>query len=184
MNRYRVAGGVCRLSPSTMVGLLEDQFKSRAHKLELVERIEPEEGKKGKVRIVARVCDQVEFKVGEIIRLGELDKHLATLLQPLDPPVGEADKIAAGIAASRGGNPKLPARSPDLPDPVVLIAKTSDREEVAVSQSDLIAKIFEDCGVSLAQWNSSSDQQRTMTLTEMIEIVKSEAVDRANKKAK
>lgn len=173
MQRYRVGGGTASFGPGQLLGLTEAQFKSRAHQFDKkVERVEPKTPKHMPL-IVAQASEHVQFKVGEVIHLAQLDKHLATMLEPLDPPQSDLDKRAAATASDRGGG-KGAALSPELDKTITLIAETHKRKGVTVKQSEVVARIIKDRGLSLEQWNASGDDQRTALISEMVEIMRGE----------
>jgi hypothetical protein len=106
MKRFRVDGGVARLGPAQLVGLTPAQFALREGRVDLVKQL-------GDKLVLAKTRELLEFKLGEVIALDELPRHLASILAPLEKVETPVEKIAADHAAGRRAAKKRAAPAAD-----------------------------------------------------------------------
>lgn len=108
MNRYRVAGGPAGFGIGQVLQLNAAQYDSRSHLVELVKK--RDRTPKNEAEFVVKTRELMTFKVGEVVGLPDLPRNLVAILEPLDAPASETDRLAAEVASGRG-DPGAPARS-------------------------------------------------------------------------
>ncbi|TAK50240.1 MAG: hypothetical protein EPO23_03270 [Xanthobacteraceae bacterium] len=83
MRGFQVAGGAVTIAAGELIAMTADQFRARAHNVELVR-----EDRKSRA-VICKVIVPLQFKAGEKIGLNELPKHLAGRLAPLGAETAE-----------------------------------------------------------------------------------------------
>jgi len=95
MKLYRVAGGVAKFGPGQHMLLTPAQIVPRRAVLEL------RDGADGSADTWVTTITAVEFKVGEVIGLPELERRLVDILVPLEEPTTEAEQHAVNREQGR-----------------------------------------------------------------------------------
>lgn len=103
MTRFKVTGGIARLGPGQVLSLAPAQIRSRIHALEpLPKGYDPKANDAAPIEVKSKAS--LEFKVGEVIGLPELPRHLREIVENLDAP--------AEAAAQPATRPQGAARAP------------------------------------------------------------------------
>lgn len=84
MTKYKVTGGVVRLGPGQTLVLSGDQIRSRLHALDVPKGFDPRAKNARSMKVVTK--GPVEFKIGEVIGLDALPRHLAGTVEAVDAP--------------------------------------------------------------------------------------------------
>lgn len=95
MKKFQVSGGVAKFGPGQELLLAPAQIETRRAVLELPKDYD------GKSEAIVRTTAGVEFKVGEIVGLPELERRLVDVLVPLGKPETETEKNAVRKAEAR-----------------------------------------------------------------------------------
>lgn len=86
--QFRVRGGVCRFGTGDELRLDQAQLAARRARLEILDSAG------GDGRVAVRVKEPIEFKIGEtigfLVAFDELPRAISSLLEPPEPPHGDA----------------------------------------------------------------------------------------------
>jgi hypothetical protein len=88
MNRFRVVGGIAHFGPGQRLGLTAKQIADRKHVLTILDQ----DKKSGDA--IVEATGPLQFKVGEIIGLPELEKRLVDILVPVGEPKTAVEEVA------------------------------------------------------------------------------------------
>lgn len=83
MLRYRVEHAPATIGAGALLGLSDDQIAVRAHRVQVVEQ-HPDFS-------VVKALEPLDFKIGEVIRLDQVDRYLEGILVALDAPEPETE---------------------------------------------------------------------------------------------
>lgn len=92
MKLYKVIGGVATVNEQIEINAA--QLKPRRHNVEAVRQM-------GADRYRVTPTAPLQFKIGEVIGLDGLSKHLTDILVPIEAPEGAAEQQAVKAAAER-----------------------------------------------------------------------------------
>ena len=95
MQDYRVLNGSAKFAARQAMTVTANQVADRRHCLKL-----PKDWN-GKDPVSVETIAPVEFKVGEVIGLPDLDRYTANIMVPVGAPKSEMDKVAIVKAADR-----------------------------------------------------------------------------------